>query len=109
MTKANRIKLPVLREEEAFVRPVLATPDDDAPRLMYADWLEELDDPRGDYLRLLAQLEEPPAKAPERALPLRLRELRKGIDPPGVRRSRGRQSSAAGCSASTSVRRAGTA
>jgi uncharacterized protein (TIGR02996 family) len=27
---------------------VLASPDDDAPRLVYADWLHERDDPRGE-------------------------------------------------------------
>jgi hypothetical protein len=32
----NRIELPLLREEEAFVQAVIADPED-GPRLMYAD------------------------------------------------------------------------
>jgi uncharacterized protein (TIGR02996 family) len=38
--------------EDAFLRAVLADPDDDEPRLVYADWLEERDDPRGEFIRL---------------------------------------------------------
>ena len=36
-------------------------PDDDAPRLVLADWLEERDDPRGTFMRLQCQLEAMPA------------------------------------------------
>lgn len=45
--------------EDAFLQDILAHPDDDAPRLIYADWLEEHDDPRGEFIRAqcaLAQL-----------------------------------------------------
>jgi uncharacterized protein (TIGR02996 family) len=38
-------------DDEAFVRAVVAAPADDAPRLVYADWLDERGDPRGAYLR----------------------------------------------------------
>jgi uncharacterized protein (TIGR02996 family) len=38
-------------DDEAFVRAIVAAPGDDAPRLVYADWLDERGDPRGDYLR----------------------------------------------------------
>ncbi len=31
---------------------IRAHPDDDAPRLVYADWLQERDDPRGEYIAL---------------------------------------------------------
>jgi uncharacterized protein (TIGR02996 family) len=81
MTQSNRIALPLLAEE-AFVRAIQEEPDDDAPRRMYADWLEEHNDPRGEYLRLLARLEATDPKSPERReLRARLRELRKSIDP----------------------------
>ena len=33
---------------------ICADPEDDASRLVYADWLDEQGDPRADYLRLLA-------------------------------------------------------
>ncbi len=37
---------------EAFLREVIARPDDDAPRLIYADWLEEHGDPdRAAFIR----------------------------------------------------------
>lgn len=37
--------------EEAFLAAVVAAPGDDTARLVYADWLDEHDDPRGKYLR----------------------------------------------------------
>jgi uncharacterized protein (TIGR02996 family) len=39
-------------EDDALLRAVLANPADDAPRLIYADWLDERGDPRGEYLRV---------------------------------------------------------
>jgi uncharacterized protein (TIGR02996 family) len=38
-------------DDEAFVRRIVDSPWDDTPRLVYADWLDERDDPRGKYLR----------------------------------------------------------
>jgi uncharacterized protein (TIGR02996 family) len=38
-------------EDEAFVARLSARPDDETARLVYADWLDERDDPRGAYLR----------------------------------------------------------
>lgn len=43
--------------DDAFLRAVVADPDDVALRLVYADWLEEREDPRGEYLRLLLALD----------------------------------------------------
>jgi len=40
-------------DEEAILSNVLTVPEDDARRLVYADWLEE----RGDYLRATVALE----------------------------------------------------
>jgi uncharacterized protein (TIGR02996 family) len=38
---------------DAFLRQVIANPDDDAPRLVYADWLDEHGDPaRAEFIRL---------------------------------------------------------
>jgi uncharacterized protein (TIGR02996 family) len=37
--------------DEAFIRAIVDRPGDDLPRLAYADWLDERDDPRGAYLR----------------------------------------------------------
>jgi uncharacterized protein (TIGR02996 family) len=45
-----------MSDDEPFLRAILATPEDMATRLIYADWLEERGDPRGEYLCLGAQL-----------------------------------------------------
>lgn len=42
-------------DDDAFIRKIVDSPGDDLPRLVYADWLDERDDPRGAYLR--AELE----------------------------------------------------
>lgn len=47
-------------EAEAFMQRIRAYPDDDAPRLVFADWLDEQGDPRGAFIRVqlaLAQLD----------------------------------------------------
>jgi uncharacterized protein (TIGR02996 family) len=43
-------------QNAAFVQAILENPDDDGVRLVYADWLEEHDDPRGEFIRLQIQL-----------------------------------------------------
>jgi uncharacterized protein (TIGR02996 family) len=42
-------------EEEAFLQGIRDAPKDAALRLVYADWLEERDDARCEFLRLLHQ------------------------------------------------------
>jgi len=39
-------------DEEALIREVAENPELDAPRMVYADWLEERGDPRAEFLRL---------------------------------------------------------
>ncbi len=43
-------------EEGDFIRAILAAPDDDTPRLVFADWLEERGDPRGEFIRVQCAL-----------------------------------------------------
>jgi uncharacterized protein (TIGR02996 family) len=43
-------------DDRAFIRAILADPSDDAPRLVYADWLDERGDVRGRFLRLEVEL-----------------------------------------------------
>jgi uncharacterized protein (TIGR02996 family) len=43
-------------EDQALLRAARAAPDDDTPRLIYADWLEERADPRGEFIRLQCTL-----------------------------------------------------
>src|SRR5258707_13393979 len=40
-----------MNEDEVFIRAIVDRPDDDTSRLVYADWLDDRDDPRGTYLR----------------------------------------------------------
>jgi uncharacterized protein (TIGR02996 family) len=43
--------------DTAFLLAILASPDDDAPRLIYADWLDENGDPdRAEFIRLQMRL-----------------------------------------------------
>jgi uncharacterized protein (TIGR02996 family) len=41
--------------EDAFLQTILDNPDDDMPRLVFADWLEEQGNPRGTFIRLQCQ------------------------------------------------------
>lgn len=50
---------------EAFLQAILAAPDDDTPRLVYADWLEERGDPRGEFIRVQIALADTHAPGPE--------------------------------------------
>jgi uncharacterized protein (TIGR02996 family) len=62
--------------DDAFIQAIIESPEEDTPRLVYADWLEERGDPRGEFVRvqcLLATLaaddgRRPPLEALERRL-----------------------------------------
>lgn len=41
-----------MRDEDGFLTAIKADPNDDVPRLVYADWLEERGDPRAHFIRL---------------------------------------------------------
>lgn len=45
------------QEHYIFVREIADRPDDDGPRLIYADWLEEHGNPRGEFIRVQCDLE----------------------------------------------------
>ncbi len=47
---------PTMSTEDAFLAAIAANPADDLQRLVYADWLDERDDPRGPFVRLHAEL-----------------------------------------------------
>src|SRR5262245_33050941 len=50
----------------AFLRDIKDNPDDDTPRLILADWLEDRGDPRGRFLRLQAEEARLPWNDPRR-------------------------------------------
>jgi type IV pilus assembly protein PilB len=63
-------------EDEGFLHAILENPADDTVRLVYADWLEEHDDPRSEFIRVqcaLAKLPGSDARRPE--LKIRGQEL----------------------------------
>lgn len=64
---------PVSSADQAFLQAIAATPADDAPRLIYADWLEEHGDPLGEFIRVQCALEQVP-EYDERHPALKLRE-----------------------------------
>jgi uncharacterized protein (TIGR02996 family) len=46
-----------MNEYEAFLRAIAASPEDDAPRLVFSDWLEENGDPhRAEFIRVQCEL-----------------------------------------------------
>src|SRR5262249_20752151 len=53
-----------VNQREAFLQAILDDPGDDAVRLVFADWLEEHDDPLGEFIRLQMQLAELPDDDP---------------------------------------------
>ena len=59
-----------MTHDEAFLQSIRETPDDDAPRLIYADWLEEHGDARAaaraEFIRLQCQRARLPAYDPRR-------------------------------------------
>jgi uncharacterized protein (TIGR02996 family) len=63
-----------------FLDALAAQPEDDALRLVYADWLEEQGDPRAELLRLEVQrLAWPDAEGPPPDVVTRIQALRIGV------------------------------
>jgi uncharacterized protein (TIGR02996 family) len=53
-------------EGAAFLERVIESPDDDGPRLVHADWLDEQGDPRGEFIRVQCALASMPKNDPRR-------------------------------------------
>src|SRR6266550_3426966 len=63
-------------DREGFFRAITEDSEDDAPRLVFADWLDEQGDPRGELMRLQVHLARLPEGDHRRAvLEKREREL----------------------------------
>src|SRR5438477_7893874 len=54
-------------EELAFLSRIREQPEDNGPRLIFADWLDERGDPRGEFIRVQCALARLPADDPRRA------------------------------------------
>jgi uncharacterized protein (TIGR02996 family) len=67
-------------EDEPFLRAILANPNDRVTRLVYADWLDDRDDPRAELFRLEARLADAlPNSADRLTLRKRVRELQASL------------------------------
>jgi uncharacterized protein (TIGR02996 family) len=66
-----------MSDRDALLQAICETPDDDAPRLVYADWLEEHGDPRqAELIRVQIELARGPEKVREaKPLTSKLSEL----------------------------------
>jgi uncharacterized protein (TIGR02996 family) len=65
-----------MTSHEAFLQAIMEDPDDDASRLVYADWLDEHGDAdRAEFIRVQVELARPPEDGPRRDA-LRRRERR---------------------------------
>jgi uncharacterized protein (TIGR02996 family) len=45
-----------MSDNAAFLQAILDNPDDDTPRLMFADWLMERADPHGEFIKIQCEL-----------------------------------------------------
>jgi uncharacterized protein (TIGR02996 family) len=55
-----------VNDHHHFVQEVRANPHDDMPRLIYADYLDEAGDPRGEFIRIQVELSQLPVGEPAR-------------------------------------------
>src|SRR5262245_55108850 len=55
-----------MTQEQGFLQAIVADPEDEGVRLIYADWLEEQGNPRGEFIRLQCELEKLSADDPRR-------------------------------------------
>lgn len=53
---------------DELLAAIIEAPDDDAPRLVYADWLQAQGDPRGEFIQLQCQLAATPEDERRRAI-----------------------------------------
>jgi uncharacterized protein (TIGR02996 family) len=71
-----------MSDDQGFRSALLADPEDTTTRLVYADWLDERDDPRGEFLRLEVELSTLPTEDARRpVIEERLRQLQAALDP----------------------------
>ncbi len=75
-----------MREEAGFLSAIRQTPADETARLVYADWLDEQDDPsckpKADFIRLEARMAAAPRESLNRIRWLgHLKMLAAGLDP----------------------------
>ena len=74
--------LPLTTDDKGFIRAILDDPDELTTWLIYADWLDEHNDPRAEFLRLSVERKQADGnKRNRRRIRRRLAELRATLDP----------------------------
>ncbi len=73
-------------DDDAFLRTIVDSPGHDLPRLVYADWLDDRDDPRGPFLRAEVEWAQSWKDGQRPGDATELRELAAGLDPLWVAR-----------------------
>jgi uncharacterized protein (TIGR02996 family) len=69
-TPRGKTPTPPTAQDQAFLRAILAEPDDDTPRLVYADWLDEHGQgERAEFIRLQIERARRPIEDPAHATP----------------------------------------
>src|SRR5262245_19136870 len=74
-----------MSDREGLLAAIAADPDDDTPRLVLADYLDERDDPLGEFIRLQMALEPLRTRRDDPAEELERHKCLAGI-PPGAER-----------------------
>jgi uncharacterized protein (TIGR02996 family) len=57
-----------INEEEVLLKAISEAPDSIEARFLYADWLQKVGDPRGDFIRIQCHLADAHTKAEQRIL-----------------------------------------
>ena len=73
-------------EDDAFTRTIVDSPGHDLPRLVYADWLDDRNDPRGPFLRAEVEWAQPWKDGQRPGDATELRAMAAGLDPLWVAR-----------------------
>ena len=73
---------PLADDDKAFIRAILDYPEELTTWLVYADWRDERDDPRAEFLRLTVERRQLPGGDPAAEdIDDRLATLRDTLDP----------------------------
>jgi uncharacterized protein (TIGR02996 family) len=64
-----------MTQDDAFLQAIIESPDDESLRLIYADWLDERGDPRGEFIRVQVTLANSPDQPRRQELEARQRDL----------------------------------
>jgi uncharacterized protein (TIGR02996 family) len=73
----HEVRKKLMTHDDAFLQAIIESPDDDSLRLIYADFLDERGDPRGEFIRVQVTLANSSDQPRKQELEARERELLK--------------------------------